>query len=321
MTAATARAHPNIALVKYWGKRDLRLNLPAVPSLSVTLDRFETVTTVIRGTGQDRVVIDDAEAVGRARTRVLRILDLMDPARPPCHVISRNNFPAAAGLASSSSAFAALVLAADVAADQCRSPEQLSVLARRGSGSACRSLWGGFVEWSVGRLRDGSDSHGHPIADPGHWDLRIVVAVVSDARKPVGSTEGMIRTQETSPLFPAFVDQAPARVARARQAILDRDLAALGEEMERSTWEMHATMLTAWPTIRYQQPGTLACLDAVVALRGRGISAWATMDAGPNVKVLCAAADADEVAAALRPHAPRVEVLGIGRDPTVELHR
>jgi len=321
MTAATARAHPNIALVKYWGKRDLRLNLPAVPSLSVTLDRFETVTTVTRGTAEDRVRIDDAEAVGQARRRVLRILDLLDPGRPPCHVVSHSNFPAAAGLASSSSAFAALVLAADVAADQCRSTDQLSALARRGSGSACRSLWGGFVEWSLGRHHDGSDSHGHPIADPDHWDLRIVVAIVSDARKPVGSTEGMIRTQQTSPLFPSFVAQAPERVARARQAVLDRDLDALGEQMERSTWEMHATMLSAWPTVRYQQPATLACLDTVVALRAEGVSAWATMDAGPNVKVLCRAADAGRVADALRTQVTRVEVLGVGGDPKVERHR
>lgn len=318
--AATACAHPNIALVKYWGKRDIRLNLPAVPSLSVTLDRYRTQTTVTRGVDRDRVVIDGVEASGRPKERVLRLLDLLDPGRPPCDVDSNSNFPVAAGLASSSSAFAALVLAASAAAGQEHTREQLSVLARRGSGSACRSLWGGFVSWQLGQRHDGSDSHGEPVAPADHWDLRVVVAVVSDAKKAIGSTDGMIRTQETSPLFPAFVAEAPGRVERARQALLDRDLAALGEEMERSTWEMHATMLSAWPTVRYARPGTMACLDAIADLRSQGLPAYCTMDAGPNVKVLCAADDSELVAEVLRGHARAVEVLAVGGDPTVERH-
>lgn len=317
MSVATARAHPNIALIKYWGKRDRALNLPAVPSLSVTLDGFHTTTTVRWGATADRVELDGAVAQGKEADRVLRLLDLVDPGRPPVQVQSASNFPAAAGLASSASAFAALALAASKAAGQELSPQALSVLARRGSGSACRSLWGGFVTWARGERPDGLDSHGQPLAPAEHWDLRVVVAVVSEGKKVVGSTEGMVRTQQTSPLFPAFVAQADERLARARQAVLARDLGALGEQMERSTWEMHATMISAWPSVRYWQPGSLRVLQAVEALRAAGTQAWCTMDAGPNVKVLCAAADAAVVQEALAPHVARVHVLRIGGTPAV----
>ncbi len=319
MRTATATAHPNIALVKYWGKRDLPLNLPAVPSLSLTLDQFATRTTVTWGADADAVTLDGAEATGAARAKVLRFLDLVDPARPPCAVVSASNFPVAAGLASSSSAFAALALAACAAAGQDLDPTRLSVLARQGSGSACRSLWGGFVEWTLGERADGFDSRGVPVAPPGHWDVAMVVGVVSEGKKPVGSTEGMERSRLTSPYYGAWVATAAADVAVAREAVLARDLERLGEVMEASTFKMHATMHTARPPIFYQAPGTLACLHAVFALRRAGVGAWATMDAGPQVKVLCAREDAEEVAAALFPHTARVEVLGPGGDPVVEI--
>lgn len=317
MTVATARAHPNIALIKYWGKRDRGLNLPAVPSLSVTLDRFVTETTVTWGARRDQVEIDHVAVEGRSAQRVLEHLDRIDDHRPPVRVVSASNFPAAAGLASSASAFAALTLAACAAAGQQRSLTELSVLARQGSGSACRSLWGGWVTWARGEQADGSDSHGAPLAPPGHWDLRVVVAVVSDGRKPVGSTAGMVRTERTSPLFPGFVQAAQERLDRARRAVLARDLDALGEQMERSTYEMHATMISAWPPVRYWQPGTVATLAAIDQLRAAGTLAFCTMDAGPNVKVLCRAEDAEQVAAAVRPHVLRVETLAIGGEPAV----
>jgi len=318
MPSATATAHPNIALVKYWGKRDIPLNLPSVPSLSLTLDRFATTTTVTRGAAEDEIVLDGARVEGRAAERVLRFLDLIDPDRPPCRVQSTSNFPVAAGLASSSSAFAALALAGSAAAGHDLNPIRLSVLARRGSGSASRSLWGGFVEWRLGEAADGSDSHGVPVAPPEHWDVTMVVAVVSEAKKAVGSTEGMERSRRTSPYFDTWVATAAADVDAARAAVLARDLPRLGEVMESSTFKMHATLHTARPPIFYQAPGTLACLHAIFGLRAAGVGAWATMDAGPQVKVLCARADAERVAAALRPHAVRVEILGPGGAPTVE---
>ena len=168
MLTASAIAHPNIALVKYWGKRDLALNLPAVPSLSLTLAPWRTHTTVTWGASEDRVRLNGTAASEAASERVRRFLDLVAPARPPVEVVSQNDFPTGAGLASSSSAFAALALAATTAAGQPLDPQALSALARRGSGSACRSLFGGFVRWDLGSADDGSDSVAHPVAGPAH---------------------------------------------------------------------------------------------------------------------------------------------------------
>ncbi len=312
MSTATAVAHPNIALVKYWGKRDLPLNLPAVSSLSLTLSGFSTRTTVHWGAAADVLQLDGDAVQGKEAERVFRFLDRIDPDRPPVEVASSNDFPRGAGLASSASGFAALALAATAAAGQELERTELSRLARQGSGSACRSLWGGFVRWDKGSRADGDDSVGRPVAPVEHWDLCMVVAVVDAGRKKVGSTEGMERSRLTSPYYAAWVDTAEADVEEGVAAVLARDLPRLGTVMEQSTLKMHAAMHTSWPPLLYWQPGTVACLHAVHGLRDEGVSAWATMDAGPQVKVLCAPADAAAVEAALRPHAVRVHVLSPG---------
>ncbi|MFT4978543.1 MAG: diphosphomevalonate decarboxylase [Myxococcota bacterium] len=312
---ATAVAHPNIALIKYWGKRDIPLNLPDVPSLSITLDTFTTTTTVTWGVAADRVVVNGAEQSGRASERVVRFLDLVDPARPGVEVVSDNNFPTAAGLASSASGFAALALAACRAAGQSRTLQDLSVLSRRGSGSACRSLWGGWVLWRRGERPDGTDSHGEPVAGRDHWDVCIVLALVSSAKKPIGSTEGMIKTQQNSPLYPGWVSSAEPDITQALSAIERRDLPMLGEAMERSTLKMHATMISAG--VRYWKPETVAVMECIEALRASGVAAYYTMDAGPNVKVLCTRADAPAVAAALTAIGAETRILGVGGDATV----
>ena len=309
---AVAEAHPNIALVKYWGKRDAGLNLPLTSSLSVTLDGFVTRTRVAWGVARDEVEIDGRAVGGEAAARVLGFLDLVDPARPPCHVQSGSSFPAAAGLASSSSAFAALALAATRAAGRTLGGRALSALARRGSGSACRSLHGGFVRWERGALADGSDSVARPLPLDPPWDLAVVVAVVHGGPKALGSREGMQRSVSSSPCVPAFVEQNERLVERAAQALEARDLAALAEAMERSTLLMQATMHTAWPPLRYERPGSLAVLAAVEALRAGGLRCGWTMDAGPNVKVLCAREDAEHLREALAPLVPAIHVLGIG---------
>ncbi|MEL6343289.1 MAG: diphosphomevalonate decarboxylase [Myxococcota bacterium] len=309
---ATAIAHPNIALIKYWGKRDLPLNLPAVPSLSITLDTFTTTTTVQWGAEQDLVIVNGVEQVGRASERVVRFLDLFGEDRPPCVVRSTNNFPTAAGLASSASGFAALALAADRASGSHRGKQALSVLARQGSGSACRSLWGGWVLWPRGERPDGLDSHGTPLFGPDHWDVRVVLGLVSDAKKPIGSTAGMIRTQQRSPLYPGWVDSAADDIRDAHDAIDRRDLEALGVAMERSTLKMHATMISVG--IRYWKPETVAVMEQVEQLRASGVGAWYTMDAGPNVKILCEAKDAQVVADALAAIGARTQILGVGGD-------
>jgi diphosphomevalonate decarboxylase len=283
------------------------LNLPAVPSLSLTLDGWKTRTTVRPGAPADRFVFDGQVTDA---PKVWKVLDLLAPDRTPCAVTSNNDFPTGAGLASSASGYAALVVAAAEAFGLTHDAATLSALARRGSGSACRSLFGGFAEWRMGERDDGTDSHALPIDSD--WQVSMAVAIVDEGRKPVASTEGMERCRHTSPLWDAWVGPAQADVDEARAAIHARDLERLGTVMERSTFRMHATMHTATPPLLYWRPATVAALHAVFALRDRGVGAWATMDAGPQVKVLCAPGDAAAVSAALEPHAVWVEVHGPG---------
>lgn len=312
MPAATAVAHPNIALCKYWGKRDRALNLPSTPSLSLTLAPFATTTTVEWGAEADAFTLDGRPATGAEARKVFAALDRLDPARPRCAVRSVNSFPTAAGLASSASGFAALLVAASAARGDPPDLDRLATHARRASGSATRSLHGGWVEWPMGTREDGEDSRGVPVAPADHWAVAMVVAVVVEGRKATSSTDGMLHTQSTSPYYPAWVAQAAEEVERARAAVLARDLGALGAAMERSALRMHASMFAADPPLSYWRPASLAAMDAVRGLRAEGVEAYFTMDAGPNVKVLCAAAAAERVAAALAPLVARVHVLGPG---------
>lgn len=312
MPSATALAHPNIALCKYWGKRDPALNLPATPSLSLTVAPFASRTTVTWGVERDEAWLNGRPAEAREAARIFATLDLCDAWRPPCQVVSENDFPTAAGLASSSSGFAALVVAAAAAAGQARTPEELSVLARRGSGSAARSVFGGWVEWRLGERADGADSHGIERHPPEWWELRLVVGVFDATPKAVGSTDGMNHCQATSPYWRAWVESAPADVEAARRLVAARDLLGLGAVMERSALRMHACMMAADPPLSYWNSGTAWGMDQVRTMRARGLPCAFTIDAGPNVKVLCRAEDADEVALRLGRVAERVHVLHPG---------
>ena len=325
LQAVMARACSNIALIKYWGKRDAALNLPATGSLSLTLEGLTTATTVAWGpTGApalaptglasreadlapgsgptDVIGLDGKPAGGKERERIVTFLDqvrALAGLRGPALVESVNDFPRAAGLASSASGFAALALAATRAAGLDLSPPELSALARRGSGSACRSLFGGFVEWLPGTAPDGRDSHAVQILPPEAWDVRMLVAVLSEAPKPTGSRDAMNHTVATSPYFPAWRESVPADLASAKQAIAARDLAALGELAESNALRMHATMLAARPPVLYWLPATIAAMHQVWELRESGLACWFTIDAGPNVKVLCAPESEPQVRVAL----------------------
>lgn len=312
MPVATAVAHPNIALCKYWGKRDRALNLPSVGSLSLTLAPFSTTTTVEWGADCDELVLNGRPGSPTESRKVFALLDLIDSWRPKVRVLSENDFPTAAGLASSSSGFAALALAATKAAGQPRTLEELSVLARRGSGSAARSLFGGWAEWKVGEREDGLDSHAFAIAPENHWDVRMIVAIFDDGPKEISSRDGMLHTQETSPFYPAWVASTPKDLADARVAIRQRDLTRLGVVMERSALRMHASMMAADPPVFYWKSGSVWAQEAVRALRARGVPCAWTMDAGPNVKVLVETPYADEVARRLANVADRVHVLEPG---------
>jgi diphosphomevalonate decarboxylase len=301
---ATAMAHPNIALAKYWGKREDGANLPAVPSLSVTLAGMMTTTRVAFDASleSDELVLGGARAPAEATARVSRLLDRVRAASgraDHARVTSLNDFPTAAGLASSASAFAALALAASSAAGLAYDPRTISDLARRSSVSAARSVFGGFVELRAGRAGDaflGAD----PVAPETHWDLRVVVAVTSERPKDVGSTDGMRHTVLTSPYYPAWVASAPVLCARVHDAVARRDLEALGLAAEQSALLMHAAALGASPAVVYWTGATVEALGEVRRLRARGVAAYATIDAGPHVKVLTTPADEAGVAAAMR---------------------
>jgi diphosphomevalonate decarboxylase len=296
---ATTLAHPNIALAKYWGKRDYGHNLPAVPSLSVTLAGMTTATTVTFDPAleKDALVLGGQEAPEKATARVAGMLDrvrAMSGVTERARVVSANDFPTASGLASSASAFAALALAATTAAGLHLPLEEVSNLARMTSVSAARSVFGGFVELRAGWPKDQSLA-AQQVAPPEHWPLRIVVAVVSEGPKAVSSTEGMLHTVRTSPFYAAWVERAPGVYGRIKRAIADRDIEALGLAAEESALAMHATSIAATPGLLYWTGTTLDVLAEVRRLRAVGIGAYATIDAGPHVKVLCSPEDELEV--------------------------
>lgn len=300
---AVAEARTNIALVKYWGKCDAALNLPAVPSLSLTLDGLTTRTEVRFDASlkADALWINGAAVGGTALGRVRRHLDRVAGAERPCaEVRSENSFPTAAGLASSASAFAALTVAVAAAAGRGYDPERLSILARQGSGSAARSIFGGLVVLGVGTPGIEDSAVATPLLGPEEWpDLRLVIGVVSEGPKDTPSTDGMNRSAATSPYYGPWVASAPADLLAATAAVRERALQRLGTIAERSALRMHAAALAADPGVVYLRGATIEGLHAIRALRQAGAAAWFTCDAGPHPKALTCAADADKVAAAL----------------------
>jgi len=302
MSTATAQASANIAFIKYWGNRDRALRLPANGSISMNLDGLYTRTTVSfqRSLPYDELIINGKEIVGAALERVSCFLDLIRQRATTAEhaeVVSENNFPSGAGIASSASAFAALALAASRAAGLDLNEADLSRLARRGSGSACRSIPSGFVEWFVGVRED--DSYAASIAPPDHWPLVDCIAIVSDVHKQTGSTEGHALAS-TSPLQTARLADASRRLDLCRSAIADCDFDLLASVVELDSDMMHAVMMTSTPPLHYWLPASLAIMQAVRAWRQEGLPACYTLDAGPNVHVLCPAAHAPEAASRLR---------------------
>lgn len=297
MNKATAVAHANIALVKYWGKRDEKLLLPQAASLSLALDKLRTVTTVELGVKADDFELDGAP---QDPSRVRALLDAAG-IREKARVVSRNDFPTAAGLASSASGFAALAVAACGAAGLKKSVEELSALARLGSGSATRSVPGGWAVWEGESARQ--------VFAPGHWDLRFCVAVCAAGPKLTGSRDGMRSSKESSPYHAAWIEQCRRDLPEALRLLELRDLPGLGALAERNAIRMHADALAADPPLLYWEPATIACLKELQLLRGRGVQVWATIDAGPHVVAICAPADAKQVETRLGAVAGVKEVL------------
>jgi diphosphomevalonate decarboxylase len=302
---ATAIAHPNIALAKYWGKRSPDEshggNVPATPSVSITLAGLSTRTTVAfdDGLAADELTLGGVRTEGKPLQRASALLDevrALAHVTSRARVISENDFPTASGLASSASGFAALARAATAALNLDVESGALSRIARRASASAARSIFGGFVA-----LGTEDDAAAIPVARASHWALAVVVAAVTNAAKSIGSTTGMEHTRLTSPYYASWLEDAPKLAAEVRAAILARDLDKLGIATEASAMRMHACAQAANPGILYWTGATMELIAAVRALRAEGVGAWATIDAGPHVKVLCVADDAPKVLARVAP--------------------
>lgn len=310
---AVATACANIALVKYWGKRDASLNTPAAGSLSLTLDRLRTWTEVVREPGlkEDVLEIDGQAVTGRPVQRISRFADLVrtqagDDSR--IRVRSHNTFPTAAGLASSASAFAALAVAVADAFEQSMDPRALSILARRGSGSAARSIFGGFAVMHEGSAPDGSDAYAEAMLGS-KIELSAAVAVAKAEEKKVGSTDGMELTRITSPFHQAWIDCVNRDLPVAQDLLRSGDIMALAELVEGNCLAMHANAMAARPGILYFRPSTLWALEEVRTMRAEGTPVFFTIDAGPHVVAFTPPEHLDAVAKRLAGHPEVQDVL------------
>lgn len=301
----TAKAHTNIALVKYWGKKDADLMLPQNGSISLTLDHFYTQTSVSfdQPGATDQIYFDDQLMPAQKAARIIKFLDLVraqSGQTATATVKTWNHVPTSAGLASSASGFAALAGAASRAAGLNLDDQALSRLARRGSGSATRSIFGGFVEWHAGH--DDASSYAEPLQDPVDWDVQMIAVVLKATQKPISSTAGMARVVATSPYYPAWVTTANQDLARMRQAIAAHDFNQLGRIAETNAMRMHALNLSAEPAFNYFNADTLTAIQTVENLRADGINCYYTLDAGPNVKIICQSHDTTAIKTALQAH-------------------
>ena len=298
---ATAKAHTNIALIKYWGKRNEELILPTNNSLSVTLDGLYTETTVHfkEQLEQDKFILNNELISGIMYDRVTKYLDLFreyaNRKNLYAEVTSMNKVPTAAGFASSASGFAALAAATAKALELNLSKQDLSRFTRQGSGSACRSVYGGFVEWEKGEANDGSDSFAIQIAPQDHWDIRIAAVVLTAKEKDVSSRVGMKRTVDTSVFYDGWLESLPADLHAIKDGIKARDFEKVGSIAEANCLKMHATTLGANPPFTYWQDNTMSVMQAVQELRKENVPAYFTIDAGPNVKVLYLPEDEEKV--------------------------
>ncbi|MCX6814411.1 MAG: diphosphomevalonate decarboxylase [Candidatus Aenigmarchaeota archaeon] len=301
----SAIANSNIALVKYWGKRDKEFMLPFNGSISMTVNDMFTHTTVefdkkytediliVNGKGLKPGEEDYDEYVGA----FMKVVRQLTGNQTKIKIVSKNNYPTAAGLASSASGFAALSLAVSKAFGMPLNEKALSILARRGSGSASRSISAGFVEWHRGEKKDGSDSFAEQIAPPEHWpEFRMIAVITSKKEKKVKSRAGMAQTVATCPFYPKWVETVPIDLDAIRKGIKEKNFTLVGTTAEHNCLKMHATMIATRPAIIYWNPATMEVIHSIMDWRDEGLESYFTIDAGPQVKVLCMEKDSKELA-------------------------
>jgi len=295
---ATAITHSNIALIKYWGKYNPKLSLPMNGSISMTLDNLKTVTTVEFSDDfkEDKIEINDKAVDKKSEERIVAHLDRirkLAKIKSKAKMASKNNFPTATGLASSASGFSALTIAACNAVGLNLDGKQLSIISRQGSGSACRSIFGGFVEWLPAKRSE--DSYAVQIVDENYFDLRDVIAIVSSAEKKVSSAAGMMETVKTSPIYKTRLKIVKNSLKGMKRAILGKSFTKLGKMAEFDCLLMHACMLTTRPPLIYWSPATIDIIHAIEGWRKDGLEAYYTIDAGPNVHILALSESVREI--------------------------
>jgi len=305
MGKATAIANANIALVKYWGKRNKELMLPQTGSVSMTTEGLQAHTTVeFDPKYQEDVLVVNGKEFKKGEEeyddyvgKFLSVVREMTGKDLKAKIVSNNNFPTAAGLASSAAGFAALAAATNEALGLNLDEKQLSMLARRGSGSATRSIQGGFVEWKKGEKEDGTDCFAEQLSEPEHWpELRMVIAVTSKKDKKVKSRAGMKQSVANSPFYSAWRDDVvPKHIELMKKAIAEKDFNLLGQTAETNALMMHAVAIATTPPVIYWNAGTMGIIHAVMDWRDEGMECYFTIDGGPQVKVLCLEKDVEEI--------------------------
>lgn len=295
---ASAFAPANIALCKYWGKRDVELNLPVTDSLSISLGGLGATTT-LRAADRDRAILNGEEQATDSSffKRAFQFIDLFRPDGLNLELVTESTIPVAAGLASSASGFAALLLALNNLFHWKASVRECSLLARLGSGSACRSIEPGFVHWHAGNQPDGMDSYAERL-DADWPELRMGLLVLEAGPKSIGSREAMNRTTNTSELYQSWPAQVTYDLEEIRLGIFERDFQRLGEVAEQNALAMHATMIASRPPVVYWTGETVALIHRVHDLRRNGLGVYLTMDAGPNVKLIYLSSNRSDIQAA-----------------------
>lgn len=292
---ATAIAPANVGLIKYWGRADEKLRLPENGSISVNLSHLLTKTTVEfdRQLKNDQVTVDGR--IQPVNNRVSRHLDLMRQIagqKTNAKVVSANNFPTGTGLSSSSSGFAALTLAVSEALNLSLPQKDLSVLARQGSGSACRSIPDGFVQWYTGQTSE--LSYSKSIFPPDHWQISDVVAVVSNEKKNVSSSEGQ-KSARSSPFYQTRLENINKKISDLRRAIKNKDFRGFGKLIEEEALELHSIMLTSKPSLIYWSPGTLAVMKRVKLWREQYFPVYFTVNTGQDIHIFCNSQNAQKL--------------------------
>ena len=286
MKSATAIAHPNFALIKYWGKSNFGGNIPAMSSLAITLDSMISETTVSfpDELKQDTWILNEVEQPSLGQIQPpCEYLKKISPIDQPCLIESKNNFPTAAGLASSASGIASLVSALDNILETKLSRQQMIEAAMLGSGSAVRSLFPGFVLLDVTE----EDVTCETILETEEWPLNVIVCVTSTNQKTMSSRQGMEISRKTSPIYSDWVRNHQEDIELALQAITEKNFHQLGKIAEQNCLKMHQVMKTSQPSIDYWSLATHACVENVKDMQGKGVPVFFTIDAGPQVKIIC----------------------------------